>query len=769
MKKLLIIACLFISFKSQSQNAYYDALFCSTLRPVDADPDKYPMITFVGAEKDIMNDFKNFLENPFSSTCPDMVRVRSIFKKIQESDQSVQFSNKLAGIGLVSLLAPIFNLSKLSGGQTDTLLYGLTIYFAEEFRKGYMQTYMKGVEKSIGEVGELQVLFPATYKKMLSFDPLRYKEFGNEMKSVFDDDLGNALEHLRDHINNPDQSRNYRFLTRTYCSYLLKQPGYPYFDMTLSIGQKLINGVHPSDIMGYLDDTYYKQDKTEYKPGDYENIGETLHFLNLVQRNLRDTTTSKNAQYANVWINFEQFAKLNQPRQQAYFLAYLYNEDVDFFDNKARRFNVNLPAMKNIKIDSLVKTKLLPAAFHAIKTDKATSLLSILTKIDELTKLKDKSLLEEQNFDLYLKNIVELIKLTASISNAIDSDNQAKIARSVTIATNVFHTYNAVRVKNYSNILLYIENIINEITPQKIDPSAFDLVKQNFICELIKYESEMDKSKKIDPEIIYDTITKRMTYNDIRLFKKFKGSDTIVYQEIRNFALGKSTSTAGIEKTIDKKILEIFTDSTLNQIIKSIDGFSSFAAGIINAKTSEDINKVIKTYADPPASFIDKRTKGFRVTLGGMPGIYIAGEKLDRRGKPVSSTGKLEKAKTNIGLSLPIGLDFSWAILSNKKGKNSSFGVFAQVIDLGAMLNYRLKTSASTLPNKVGWEAVLSPGVSFSFGIPQCPWTIQLGYQRGPALRRVVDANANDNLVPSDRIQLRLAYDIPLLKIVGGR
>jgi hypothetical protein len=676
MNKFVLFALLtLVSLQAKSQNAYYDALFCSTLRPDDADHSKYPTVSFVGAEKEVLNEFKNFLETPFSYKCPDMVRVRSIFKKIQDSDQSVQFGNKLAGVGLVSLLAPILNLSKMSSGQTDTLLYGLTVYFAEEFRKGYMQTYMSGVTKTVGKVGELQVLFPTTYKKLLTYDPIRYKDFGNEMKSVFDEDLGSSLEHLQGHIIAPDGSKTYAILTPTVCENLLKQPAYPYFDISLSMGQKLINGVHPSDIMGHLDEKYYNT-----KPGDkrYKDIGEALHFLNIVQRNLRDTITRQESKYSNVWINFDEFSKMNQPRPQAYFMALIYHEDEVFFDTRFKKY-VDFATLKSVKISSLIDAKLLPAAFEVLKANKITDLLSILVKIDELLKLKDKSFVEEQNFDMYLKNISELINLIASIANNGESDITMRVSESVNIATNVFHAYNAIRVKNYSNMLLYIENIL-------------------------------------------------------------------------------------LYLSTDKKIAE----GTLTDTFRSIDGFASFASGIVSAKTTEDVNEVIKTYADPPASFIDKRNNGFRITIGGMPGLYIGREKITSDITPVS-TEKIDESGTSIGLSLPVGLDFTWSAWANRKGNRGTIGLFAQAIDLGAMLNYRLKTNAKTLPNKVGWDAVLSPGLSVYYGIPQSPWTIQLGYQRVPALRRIIDKNTSDPLLPSDRFMLRFSYDIPLLRIVGKR
>jgi hypothetical protein len=195
-----------------------------------------------------------------------------------------------------------------------------------------------------------------------------------------------------------------------------------------------------------------------------------------------------------------------------------------------------------------------------------------------------------------------------------------------------------------------------------------------------------------------------------------------------------------------------------NKLIGKIDKFSGFSSGIVSAKTSAEVSKVISNFAAPPASFISKRQEsGIRLTLGAMPGLSFAYEKLD-------TLGASDGYKANVGLSLPIGLDVTTRLYEGKTGKRASIGLFLQVIDLGAMLNYRLQSSASTLPDKVGWSAIFSPGVSLSYGFPDSPWNIQVGYQRGPELRKITK-EGNGALFPSDRYQIRLAYDIPLLRI----
>ena len=266
---------------------------------------------------------------------------------------------------------------------------------------------------------------------------------------------------------------------------------------------------------------------------------------------------------------------------------------------------------------------------------------------------------------MYLNNVKEVVELLANDTDKADAD------KIVNITNNVFQAYNAIRVKNYSNIPVYLSNIVSNL-----------------------YGSQ-----------------------NLELITRFK----------------------------------------------KIDNFSSFSAGIVSAKTSQDVNKVIKNYVSSPTTFTEKREAGFKINIGAMPGIKYDFEtttllKKDKKDS-ISVTGQ------NIGLSLPVGIDFTLFSCSKV-----SYGLFVQAIDLGAMLNYRLTSNANTLPDSVGFKSVLSPGISLSLGLPNTPLTIQLGYHWGPVLRNITDGKtvlaSNTN---TGSVHIRIAYDIPLFRIKGRR
>src|SRR3546814_17450345 len=57
-------------------------------------------------------------------------------------------------------------------------------------------TYMKSLAATAGKIGELRILFPATYQKLKNADPSRFPDLGAGYKEVFNADLKNAWPNL---------------------------------------------------------------------------------------------------------------------------------------------------------------------------------------------------------------------------------------------------------------------------------------------------------------------------------------------------------------------------------------------------------------------------------------------------------------------------------------------------------------------------------------------------------------------------------------------
>jgi len=180
---------------------------------------------------------------------------------------------------------------------------------------------------------------------------------------------------------------------------------------------------------------------------------------------------------------------------------------------------------------------------------------------------------------------------------------------------------------------------------------------------------------------------------------------------------------------------------------------------VINAKNSDDIKKCIKEHVAPPASFLLKREYQRTLSITGMPGYFISFDKFD---------GSKQKFAFESGITLPMGFDLTFKQKNGVKN-SSSFGLFFQLVDLGAVLNFRLSDSTSTLPQKINFQQVFSPGVSLNYGFKNSPLTLGIGYQYTPELRQITLSNGNQTYPNGNRIFFRLAWDIPLINIAKSK
>lgn len=88
----------------------------------------------------------------------------------------------------------------------------------------------------------------------------------------------------------------------------------------------------------------------------------------------------------------------------------------------------------------------------------------------------------------------------------------------------------------------------------------------------------------------------------------------------------------------------------------------------------------------------------------------------------------------------------------------------ASIVDLGAIVSYRLGNSNDTALNQtLKWSQFLSPGLHLAVGVPGSPFVISSGIQYTPQLRKYEEAGkVNDKQFNTTRIYLGLMFDLPL-------
>jgi hypothetical protein len=212
------------------------------------------------------------------------------------------------------------------------------------------------------------------------------------------------------------------------------------------------------------------------------------------------------------------------------------------------------------------------------------------------------------------------------------------------------------------------------------------------------------------------------------------------------------------------QIKKLYLDSTLKTPVNTegVDKFvkySSFAASLVLAKTSDEVANLLETTMVPPGS---TRMKEYGFLFG--INSYLGLQYVDK-----------EQNGTSLwSISAPIGLNFSVGIprkprylMNNKHERIWDFlkphnvqAIFT-LIDVGAIVGLRFSDSQADLP-KIKLENIFSPGVILQFGrIFNSPLNFGIGYQSQPRLYGI-----NGDMLSfqknSFKLNFNLNWDIPL-------
>lgn len=204
---------------------------------------------------------------------------------------------------------------------------------------------------------------------------------------------------------------------------------------------------------------------------------------------------------------------------------------------------------------------------------------------------------------------------------------------------------------------------------------------------------------------------------------------------------------------------------------------AEFFTDVMSAGNSKELASVIEAYSLPANSYKIKRNSRFSIDLNAYVGAYAGMETIkiydSIARKKVSST------KPVYGISVPLGITFSWGSRRNsfpsasasfvsRKGKvreltGNSFSINLSIIDITAAVTYRLEKGENVaLPKELRWSQILSPGLHMRWGIRNTPLALSTGLQYSPQLRNLDK--------PVDQQQAWRAYaglffDLPMFSV----
>jgi len=181
--------------------------------------------------------------------------------------------------------------------------------------------------------------------------------------------------------------------------------------------------------------------------------------------------------------------------------------------------------------------------------------------------------------------------------------------------------------------------------------------------------------------------------------------------------------------SLSKQIDQKNPSSKRAKMLRFFEEYGDFIAGMVDAKTKAEVEYLLKSLADPPGSSRIKRTKAMSVGLNAYLGASVGQDSWQRRESDPTTEF------TSFAPSIPIG--FTYSLLLGRKNKHpQSFSVFVGVLDLGAMLSYRLGDESEFGSDKLDFKNVLKPGVQLHWNIQKTPFYLGTGWQTGAQYRQ---------------------------------
>lgn len=221
--------------------------------------------------------------------------------------------------------------------------------------------------------------------------------------------------------------------------------------------------------------------------------------------------------------------------------------------------------------------------------------------------------------------------------------------------------------------------------------------------------------------------------------------------------------------------------------------YGSFAANVVTAKDPDDVKKAIKAVALPSGSSAVKKHSWFNISIQAYVGLtsgrnyYFKDTStvvsyrqtgLDTPTNTIlfaSDTQSVANPKsTPIAIHAPVGFAFSWG-LAPRKRHPGSISLFVPVIDLGALVGFRLNDKADENNNyrkivsdniKIRLSNIFAPGAGLTIGLPDVPISVMGYWQWIPTLQR---DNTTNNLQFYDKTGYRagasILVDLPIFNL----
>lgn len=353
---------------------------------------------------------------------------------------------------------------------------------------------------------------------------------------------------------------------------------------------------------------------------------------------------------------------------------------------------------------------------------------------DQLKELQNN--IKENNGELnndiiytYLNKTIEIATYGSTIANTIKPN--LINTKYLEYTNKGIEIYKYTYTKEYASAIFTLYSLLQQITN---DPK-FDSVKNTLTAQLKKEEDLLATSTK--------------KYKTNYPANSPKSPDT----DLPKLALEKEIETATAR--VNSLTAEHKLTLNLPKFSEKFLTFGNFIAGMAKAETPEEMEQVIEASALPAGSSRVKKHTTWSTDINAYVGYYYGAARK-------SSNGAFS---INQGITAPVGFT-----LNRGLGQVGSISLFASIIDVGAVVDYRLNNDSSAIDQQIHLENILSPGVSLTYGLfCNLPISISWGYQYGPNMLKVESNLLTLQTKPAWRWFVSATVDIPLVQLSAQR
>jgi hypothetical protein len=190
-----------------------------------------------------------------------------------------------------------------------------------------------------------------------------------------------------------------------------------------------------------------------------------------------------------------------------------------------------------------------------------------------------------------------------------------------------------------------------------------------------------------------------------------------------------------------------------DNLVSRCSFYGAFMIDFIAAKTEGQLKNVISNYALPPGSYSIKRRSDFNITLNAYAGVLGGQEFIDK-------SDLIYKTRWTTAFSAPIGLDFSWSLPNGH-----SWSLFASMVDLGAVVSFRLNDPQTEPLPELNFKNIIAPGFYALYGLKNMPISVGATIQLAPRLRNYSATQQDIRANMAYRYGLVALVDIPIFNI----